>query len=260
MGHSYPVLEVLDSGMVALPSPTGDTWHFPPSILVVVAPPVPAAEPEDETAEEHGPEEAPAEETLVAPEIVEAEPVESSAEEAEESVEPVPPTPQEPAPGDGVAIECWATPGESARARVERAMEHALAHLNADGVDLPDNIELVTNCRETQHANCFIYRFGTRRLHVSSRVENGGRLVVVVRCGGGFVDFLGFARRHGSIELIKMRRQNQGVLRLTSTMANGRVRVQERDSQSRGSQRVRSPNRRTAHTPTRSPSPAARAP
>merc|ERR1740123_1316381 len=60
-------------------------------------------------------------------------------------------------------------------------------------------------------------------------------LLVVVRCGGGFVDFADFARRHGSREKSLLQRRAEaraaevegGVLRLNTARQNGKLRVTE---------------------------------
>merc|ERR1711924_525200 len=79
-----------------------------------------------------------------------------------------------------------------------------------------------------QHANCYVYRFGTRRLHVQ---DQGGRLSIVVRCGGGFLDFATFAQRHGRIEQLKLhpRSDLQGsqTLRFNSVLRISSFKIKE---------------------------------
>merc|ERR1712118_116140 len=102
-------------------------------------------------------------------------------------------------------------------------METFIDQLRAAGVALPDNIRRIGNCEDQSHANCFIYSFGTRRLHISVREADAGRLLLVVRCGGGFVDFAEFAMRHGSLEQLKLQReevQGRKVVRLSSVLSS----------------------------------------
>jgi len=93
-------------------------------------------------------------------------------------------------------------------------------------VDLPANIQLVEKCNEKEHGGCFVYRFGTRRLHVTTQAVDDGRLLLVVRCGGGFADFGTFAKRHARSENVKLQRKlgttasaGCGVLRLSSAFS-----------------------------------------
>eukprot|EP00812_Abedinium_dasypus_P012547 NODE_6059_length_532_cov_173.964361.p2 GENE.NODE_6059_length_532_cov_173.964361~~NODE_6059_length_532_cov_173.964361.p2 ORF type:complete len:128 (-),score=22.93 NODE_6059_length_532_cov_173.964361:131-514(-) len=70
---------------------------------------------------------------------------------------------------------------------------------------LPSNVRRIEVCKEPQHPTCYVYRFGTRRLHINLRHDaDTGRIHLVVRCGGGFVDFVVFAKRHGGLEQLKV--------------------------------------------------------
>merc|ERR1719422_415413 len=92
-----------------------------------------------------------------------------------------------PSTGVGaLTIECWSLPGPEAElARIERVMGVFVSQLLAAGVVLPENFERVGRCgARTDPQPCYIYRFGTRRLHLSIREAEGGRLCLVVRCGG----------------------------------------------------------------------------
>eukprot|EP00747_Dinoflagellata_sp_TGD_P162324 gnl/TRDRNA2_/TRDRNA2_179787_c0_seq1.p1 gnl/TRDRNA2_/TRDRNA2_179787_c0~~gnl/TRDRNA2_/TRDRNA2_179787_c0_seq1.p1 ORF type:complete len:606 (+),score=81.35 gnl/TRDRNA2_/TRDRNA2_179787_c0_seq1:71-1888(+) len=128
-------------------------------------------------------------------------------------------------------VECWSLPvPETTLARMDRMMETFIERLRAAGVALPDNIRRIGTCEDQSHSSCFIYSFGTRRLHVSAREADAGRLLLVVRCGGGFVDFAEFAMRHGSLEQLKLHRQDaQGrqVVRLSSVLSSREFRVRE---------------------------------
>merc|ERR1712014_462691 len=117
-------------------------------------------------------------------------------------------------------------PAETLRERVERAMAFNIGQLVAAGVELPPNIQLVDKCHEKQHGGCFVYRFGTRRLHVTTQAVEDGRLFLVVRCGGGFADFGEFAKRHARSEIAKLQQKYPtpaiagcGVLRLSSAFS-----------------------------------------
>merc|ERR1712196_339186 len=115
---------------------------------------------------------------------------------------------------------------------MERAMAHFIALAEAQGVALPPNIRLIAPCKEPAHKRCFVYNFGTRRLHFAVRENTDGRLQLVVRCGGGFMDFMNFARCNGALEQLRMQRVQgghnaSGTVNLTSVLAAGRVRVRE---------------------------------
>merc|ERR1719453_2554764 len=117
-------------------------------------------------------------------------------------------------------------PSETLRERVERAMASNIKQLVDAGVELPHNIQLATKCQEKEHGGCFIYRFGTRRLHVTTQAVDDGRLLLVVRCGGGFADFAEFAKRHARSERVKLQHKlaatataGGGVLRLSNAFA-----------------------------------------
>jgi hypothetical protein len=136
------------------------------------------------------------------------------------------------APTTALTIECWALPGsETQLARMDRVMGAFLDSLRAAGVTLPDNIQRMKQCSDTQHSNCYIYSFGMRRLHLATREIEGGRILLVVRCGGGFSDFADFAMRHGSIEQLKLQRQrtigSRNVVQVSSVLSNGAVRLNE---------------------------------
>jgi len=62
---------------------------------------------------------------------------------------------------------------------------------------------------------------------MSTRVAQDGRLSLVVRCGGGFMDFLEFARRNGSLQQLKLQKQApaQGAARFSSVLSGGRLKV-----------------------------------
>merc|ERR1712032_1570074 len=110
---------------------------------------------------------------------------------------PQPPSEERPAAAQwSLNIECWSLPGpETEVARMERVMGVFLDHLVTAGVVMPNNFQRVGRCGARNDPQpCYIYRFGTRRLHINLRELEGGRLCLVVRCGGGFFDFAEFAR------------------------------------------------------------------
>jgi len=129
-----------------------------------------------------------------------------------------------------LSIECWALPSESELDRLDRVAGVLLEGLRTAGVTVPDNFKRLEVCKEPQHGNCYTYSFGTRRLHITTREAVGGRLTLVVRCGGGFLDFVEFVRRNGSLENLRLQRLLDGDgerphLRLTSVFAQGRLNV-----------------------------------
>jgi len=155
-------------------------------------------------------------------------------------VSAVPPVPAVPAAArpataaGALAIECWTLPGESDLARIERVVSTFVDQLQAAGITLPDNLQRVGRCgARADPQPCFIYRFGTRRVHLNIREAEGGRLCLVVRCGGGFLDFAEFARKSGRIEqakLFKLRCEpvkGRSVLQLSSVFSRGERHVKE---------------------------------
>jgi len=141
--------------------------------------------------------------------------------------------PAVPAEDAGLTIDCWLRPDETDQALMERLVAHFIAILEAEGVLLPENIRLIGPCREAAHKRCFVYRFGTRRLHLAARPGEGGRVTLVVRCGGGFMDFLDFGRRHGAMERVRLHRQMEATnapkgnvrICLNSVLSQGRARI-----------------------------------
>merc|ERR1712151_1378482 len=107
---------------------------------------------------------------------------------------------------------------------MDRVMDTFLAKLREAGYELPENIQRLEACRDQQHADCFVYSFGTRRLHLATRELESGRLSLVVRCGGGFFDFAEFALRNGAVEQIKLQRRGgndaKESVHLISVLAN----------------------------------------
>jgi len=132
-----------------------------------------------------------------------------------------------------LAIECWSMPNETQLARMDRVMAHFLSSLRDAGVTLPANVQRVGNCQEVPpHTACYVYCFGTRRLHVSTREAEGGKLLLVVRIGGGFVDFVEFAQKHGSLEHLRLEKRDaeergKHVVRLSSVLSSRHRRVKE---------------------------------
>jgi hypothetical protein len=150
-------------------------------------------------------------------------------------VEPPPAPAGRPATAaGGLTIECWSLPGEADLERIERVVGVFVEQLVAAGVTMPENFERVGRCgARTDPQPCHIYRFGTRRLHLNIREAAGGRLCLVVRCGGGFLDFAEFARKNGSVEQLKLLRmqrqptQGRQVLQLASVYQKGQRQVKE---------------------------------
>jgi len=132
----------------------------------------------------------------------------------------------------GVTVECWSIPGEADMERMDRIMTLFLEKLAEASIVVPSNFTRVGACEEPQHPRCYVYSFGTRRLHLAVREGDGGRLTLVVRCGGGFLDFVEFARRHGGVEQLKLQRRTdpQGgqTVQLVSVLAGRSVNVHER--------------------------------
>lgn len=213
LNRMYEIVEELD-GKVALLCPDGELRYFPPSVCLF-------------------PEEAAVEKVAEAlplsplPAVEEAQP--SAVENAAAPATPVVcAVAGEAAPEEatGLTITCWALSEESDLEQMERAMAHFIAMAEAQGVTLPPNIRLIAPCKEAAHKRCFVYSFGTRRLHFAVRQETDGRLQVVVRCGGGFMDFMDFARRNGGLEQLRMRRVT-GTVHMNSVLVAGRMRVRE---------------------------------
>ena len=162
-------------------------------------------------------------------EIVSSQPAELSVPELD-----IPPPPAMPATMGAFTIQCWSLPGESDLARIERVTAIFVEQLIAAGIVIPENFERVGRCgARTDPQPCYIYRFGSRRLHISIREAEGGKLCLVVRCGGGFLDFAEFARKNGSLEqvkLLKLQRQcNQGkqLVQVASVYSKGERRLRQ---------------------------------
>jgi len=151
---------------------------------------------------------------------------------ASTSPPPPPPPPAAnvaPAVSGGLAIECWSLEGESPQERVERAMSTFVEQLLAQGVIVPENISRVAQCGAAQHPSCYVYRFGTKRLHVAVQEAVTGRLALVVRVGGGFMDFAEFARRNGRMEQVRLNQtklsEGRTVVHVTSVLSKGRIKT-----------------------------------
>jgi hypothetical protein len=242
LARIYEVMDVLESGLVALPAAEGDgVWLFPPSVLEIIRPePVlvaPPAPPSEVSADAELEEEEKEEEEQEAQEVM---PVEKEEEPVLEEVPVIdePPPPAETA--IDVPVQCMQVPSETLRERVERAMAFNIGQLVDAGVELPPNIQMVDKCSENGHGGCFVYRFGTRRLHITTQAVEDGRLLLVVRCGGGFADFYEFATRHARSEMVKLQKKlatsvtaGSGVLRLSSAFS--RKDAMNLSSRSRGS-------------------------
>jgi len=132
----------------------------------------------------------------------------------------------------GLSVECWALPSETEVARLDRVVGLFLEKMQEAGAVVPTNFQRVEQCGEPQHDRCYTYSFGTRRLHISTREGEGGRLSLVVRCGGGFLDFIEFVRRNGAIEELRLQRLLNGGgesqrIRLAATFVNGKRQIRE---------------------------------
>eukprot|EP00927_Polykrikos_kofoidii_P048610 TRINITY_DN42863_c0_g1_i1.p1 TRINITY_DN42863_c0_g1~~TRINITY_DN42863_c0_g1_i1.p1 ORF type:complete len:620 (+),score=72.81 TRINITY_DN42863_c0_g1_i1:75-1934(+) len=221
LNRMYEIVEELD-GKVALLCPDGELRYFPPAVCLF---------PEEKEVQ--------ARSDAAAAIVAEVPPLSASpavGETQQSAVEKaaVPATPAVPAvageaaraEATGLTITCWALSEESDLDQMERAVAHFIAMAEAQGVALPPNIRLIAPCKEAAHKRCFVYRFGTRRLHFAVRQETDDRLQVVVRCGGGFMDFMAFARRNGGLEHLRMRRVT-GAVHMSSVLVAGGIRVRE---------------------------------
>jgi len=233
LGRTYKVLSVNADGMVGLESYDGSDdgiWWFPPyaTALVVVdsmnipppPPPPPAPLPnavqynvlqaaDPGISEQHG---------------------QAGVSEAEQLAEETGNV-TSPAGVGNLTISRWSRgmPTDEHLAQVDRAMDSLLDALRQADVVLPNNIRRLQRCRVEGHSNCLVYSFGTRRVHLATRGTDAGRLDIVVRCGGGYMDFMEFARRHGSLEQLRLQRQ-QGIagremVRMTSVLSSGRIKA-----------------------------------
>lgn len=186
---------------------------------------------------------------------------------------PRPPSTERPA-SQRLVIRCWTKPGtprcgtprdrdDPERPRVQAAVESVVERLTEEGLGnaVPENLVLVEKCSLKQHVGCFVYRFGTRRIHICARTMPASKeLLVVVRCGGGFVDFADFVRRHGGHEQSLRQRaeaETEGVLRLNSARHGGRLRLTSERASPRPSVSSRgTPNSARAGTPRSTPGPS----
>lgn len=230
LGREYQVLEVLPDGMIGLGAEDagapGETWHFPPFSLVILGPEAPQPAPPAEPAEDLP--------DPVAPDSTDSDAAPEAPEE--EELAPASELPPEPPRGPvmfgDVAVECWTIPGESDISQMERVMTTFVQAMVDANLPLPENIRRVGRCPQgPQHPRCFVYAYGTRRLHVATRTTDIGRLLLVVRCGGGFMDFVQFSRKHGGMERVRFNRKatgGDGVMHFTSVLSRGAVSVRER--------------------------------
>eukprot|EP00933_Yihiella_yeosuensis_P005125 TRINITY_DN109577_c0_g1_i1.p1 TRINITY_DN109577_c0_g1~~TRINITY_DN109577_c0_g1_i1.p1 ORF type:complete len:681 (-),score=112.07 TRINITY_DN109577_c0_g1_i1:201-2243(-) len=225
LGNTYAVVSISDLGMIGLQPPgakEGMLFWFPPvaTALTAALPVVNKAHVDEVVAVEI---DEPAPET--APVMVVADP----ADETPELEEVVDVMPREPFKIGGLEIECWNIPGEEDLARMERVMSVFTKALEKADVAMPDNIRRIQQCKAAQHKTCHVYSFGTQKMHVAARVTAEGRLLLVVRVGGGFMDFIEFARRHGSMERLRVQRQadanGREVVRITSVLSQGKKKV-----------------------------------
>lgn len=224
LGGVYEIItERPEDGMFGLLCPDGFMRFFPPAAAPMLhqdsSVPGPVANDSEAKDDVQSLQEllpVPIESLPVPPPAARADAIEDSA---------LPATPR------GLRLECWSVPNETDIEQLERILAHFVTLLQDEGVALPENIRLVGPCKELSHNRCCVYRFGTRRLHLATRSTDDGRLVLVVRCGGGFMDFLDFARRHGGLEQLRLRRQvganSTSMVRVTSVLAEGRVHLRD---------------------------------
>jgi hypothetical protein len=191
LGLMHEIIEERPDGLCGLLCPDGCMRLFPPAVLSIPELDLPQAAPSSDAVTLSNTSVAVTSEPEVEPTDL---PLASAPEVEEQSL----------------ALECWSFAHETDIEQIERVMSHFIGLLKRDGVSLPQNIRLVGPCKEASHQHCFVYRFGTRRLHFATRSRDNGRLVLVVRCGGGFMDFLSFARRHGGLEHLRMQREIEG--------------------------------------------------
>lgn len=221
LGKEYQVQRINDDGMVGLPSPDksdGGIWWFPPYAPAVAVVDVPIPAPiEPSPAEADAP-----------PAPFEPERLPSALSDVIEEEPDVPPPPPPPVGVGSLLLECWSIPGEEDVARIERCVQTFVNALQAADTALPDNIRRIQRCA-SEHPGCFVYNFGTRRVHMATRAAESGRLMLVVRCGGGYMDFIEFARRHGRLEQLRIQRKaepgGREVVRVTSVLSQGKVRA-----------------------------------
>mmetsp|Transcript_98899 Transcript_98899/g.176200 ORF Transcript_98899/g.176200 Transcript_98899/m.176200 type:complete len:642 (+) Transcript_98899:33-1958(+) len=225
LGYTFRIVEVLPDGMVGLRCLDGVLRYFPPAILAPADDGEYCVKDDEELAIE---EPIPTQPRVAIEEPGPTQPAERSHGErapspVRESDAPVRES-EAPVRESGVVLECWSKVDESDLERVERAVKEHLEYFSAANIIVPDNLQRVGKC-SAEHKNCFVYRFGSRKIHMSTRVSADGRLSLVVRCGGGFMDFIEFVRRHGSLEQLKLQGPFQGTARFSSVLSGGRLRV-----------------------------------
>eukprot|EP00746_Dinoflagellata_sp_MGD_P000349 gnl/MRDRNA2_/MRDRNA2_100626_c0_seq1.p1 gnl/MRDRNA2_/MRDRNA2_100626_c0~~gnl/MRDRNA2_/MRDRNA2_100626_c0_seq1.p1 ORF type:complete len:277 (-),score=64.16 gnl/MRDRNA2_/MRDRNA2_100626_c0_seq1:87-917(-) len=123
---------------------------------------------------------------------------------------------------EAFAIECWSVPTfETSGERMEYLVKTLYANMRAVGMIVPENCAQVAAC-ESGHGHCFLYQYGTKRVHITER-KVAGRIVLIVRCGGGFLDFVEFSKRYGKIEQSKLARDSDRRVQMTSVLSKGRM-------------------------------------
>jgi len=229
LGSMHEVIEERADGMIGLLCPDGFLRFFPPAVQALPEEPTPEMSAPECSDMDHGALAAPPAyprenhvETVNSTELAAARPVATACDAVRESQEVQ-------AIARGVVLDCWSEPSESELQKIERVVAHFVQLMHQQGVALPQNINMVSQCKEASHKRCFVYRFGTRRLHFAARTMDDGRLLLVVRCGGGFMDFVEFARRHGGLEEIKLRKQLEatGVVRINRVLKGGSIQASQ---------------------------------
>eukprot|EP00928_Gymnodinium_smaydae_P042224 TRINITY_DN28461_c0_g1_i1.p1 TRINITY_DN28461_c0_g1~~TRINITY_DN28461_c0_g1_i1.p1 ORF type:complete len:743 (-),score=86.90 TRINITY_DN28461_c0_g1_i1:345-2573(-) len=223
LGGEYEVIAISREGMcgvASLEGSDGGLWWLPPLVLKVVKDaPEDANESKSHDVEDT---ESPSSSQAIPVATASHATVDQASSETACATPPV-------AGICGLAIDCWSIPGEEDRERLDRCLTAFLTALEAAKVQLPGNISRVGDCSDKQHRGCSVFSFGTRRVHLTTRVTESGRILLVVRCGGGYLDFVEFARRHGSLESLRLERMSNGrgrdVVKFTSVLSRGKVRA-----------------------------------
>merc|ERR1711879_377225 len=130
-----------------------------------------------------------------------------------------------------LAVDCWSlATSETDLERMERVMAHVLTKLREAGATLPDPIKRLETEVDARVAGCYVYSFGSRRLHVAVREGEGQKLSLVVRAGVGFFDFVEFVQKNGASEHAKQQKHSVGERASSRGSATRVVRAGRRQS------------------------------
>jgi len=161
--------------------------------------------------------------SLIPPAVAEDLDAPCPAADVAEGQERLDPAAGEKFPHSAEPSEILAIASETDAERMDRVMTHVLQQLRGAAAQFPDNIERLEAESDPRNKGCFLYSFGTRRLHITVREGDGKKLSLVVRSGGGYLDFAEFVNKNGTLEQAKQRFSDARNHDAASTTERGRI-------------------------------------